>query len=464
MTPERALTVVGHGPIAHTLVEALIRYGHRGPVTVFGARGTPAHEPALLPAVLDAGLTPEALHLPPLPSAVQVHSGTEVLAIDRRRRLLHTSSGQTHAYQTLVLATGVQSKDPGIEAVPGPEATPPPGVRYLRTPADHRAVAAAEGPVVVAGGGLHGVGTAVALRAVGHEVTLVHPGPRPAHRELDARAGAVLAGALRQQGITLELGHRVSAHQPGKAVLDDGRLLAAGLLLVCAGHRAHVDLARRAGLALRGGAVRVDGRLRTCDPHVYAVGGCTADPARDRAEDLAAVLTGRRALSRPARRVLRPRVPGLDLTVLGEPVPEESGEHGEAEDVEVLTLTGPARHAHLRLREGRLHGGVLIGLPKAAADLTRAYVEDRPLPSDRLALLLGRPSQYAGRGALPLDAVLCQCNHVTKAALAGAWQSGARDLPALAAATRVTTGCGSCSAVVARLCAEWTEDRSEGKT
>jgi assimilatory nitrate reductase electron transfer subunit len=71
------------------------------------------------------------------------------------------------------------------------------------------------------------------------------------------------------------------------------------------------------------------------------------------------------------------------------------------------------------------------------------------VPGDRLGLLLGRAlpaEQSAGSSAaaLPDDALVCRCNTVDKARLVAAWHDGARDVPAMATATRATTGCSSC--------------------
>ncbi|MEU8774970.1 FAD-dependent oxidoreductase [Streptomyces sp. NPDC048606] len=448
-----AVVVVGNGPAAHRFVEALRRRGHRGPVTVLGAEPTPAYHRPLLLSVLDGTLSAGALALAPPPSGVSVRTSTAVTGVDRRRRLVRTADGADHPYDTLVLATGSRPRSPGFEG---------PDVRVARTL--DGAAPPAEGPVVIAGGGLRGIATAAALRRAGHEVTLVHPDPRLAHRDLDATASAVVAAALERAGVVLETGRRVVGREEGKALLDDGRLSAASTLLVCAGEVPETGPARAAGLPVRRG-VLVDERLRTADPYVRAIGDC-AEPAGpypdaadgpslasawEQAEALATLLTGGDAAHRPARRVLRPDIAGLDLTVVGprgallaEPEPGE----------ESVTLSDPARgrYARLLLRGERIHAGIVVGLPRAGAAVGRLYAEDRPVQSDRLALLLGTAGGYAASGELPDTAVVCQCNGVTVGTLKLAWREGAREPADLAAATRATTGCGTCGPAVGRLC------------
>ncbi|MFJ4967654.1 FAD-dependent oxidoreductase [Streptomyces sp. NPDC088755] len=446
-----AVTVIGYGPAAHRLVQRLRHHGHRGPVTVFGAEPRPAYQRAQLLSVLDGTLPAEALALAPLPEDVQVRTGIRITAVDPRRRLVRSEDGAEHPYGILVLATGSR---PVLPRLAGAGDRRAPGLRVPYTLPGARPVA--KGPVVVVGGGLRGTETAYALGRAGHDVTLVHPGGHPMHRLLDGRAGALVAATLREAGVVPETGRRVVAVEPGKVVLDDGRLLAAGTSLLCTGTAPDTALARTARLAVRHGVV-VDDRLRTRDPHIYALGDCaraagrdhgTLESAWDEADALARTLCGADGSRRAARHVVRPRLPAL--AVLGPP----DALHAPGGQDEHVVLSDPARgrYGRLVLREGRVRAGVLVGLDRAVATVGRLYTEDRPVPPDRLALLLGTDTEYANSSVLPDTAVVCQCNHVTKKDLRQAWRQGARDLPAIAAATRATTGCGTCTEVVRRIC------------
>lgn len=445
-----AVTVIGNGPAAHRLLQRLHGHGYRGTLTVLGAELEPAYNRALLTNVLDGTLPAASLSLAEPPPGVLLRTGVRATSVDLRQRRVRSESGEEFPYDVLVLATGARTLVPTL---PGAANELAPGIRTLRTLDDARPVR--EDPVVVAGGGLRGVETAHALSRAGHDVTLVHPGPRPMHRLLDEQAGALLTRALGESGAAQETGRRVVAVEGGKVVLDNGRLLAAGTLLLCTGSTPDTALARSAGLTVRNGVV-VDEQLRTSDPHVYAIGDCvghdsdsTLPAAWDQADALAGILAGKGGAWRPARQVVRPRLHGLDVVVAGPP------DGLLAPDHEHVVLSDPARHRYGRLvlRDGRVHAAVLFGLGRAAATVTQMYLEDRPLPSDRLALLLGSDGHYAGPAGLAADAVVCHCANVTKRAIDQAWQHGARDLSALVDATRATTGCGSCTALVRELCA-----------
>lgn len=449
------VVIVGGGPAAHRLAARLAQYGHPGEVTVVGAEPRPAYHRALLGSVLDGTLDAGRLSLPALPAAVRQLTGVRVTAVDRARRAVRTGDGRELPYDVLVLATGARPRVPpvpGLETEPGRLAE---GVRAVRTAADCRPLS--EGPVVVLGGGVRGVETAWALSRAGQEVALVHPAEHLMERHLDAAGAAVPADWLAGRGVTLHLGRRAAEYTPGKVVLDDGQVLAAGTVLLCTGTVAESALARASGLDVREGVV-VDALLRTGDPHIHAIGDCaehagaigsTVLRAWEQAEALARILTGQERPYAPGRRVLRPRTPGKDMVVLP---PAGPGRRDDTDGTVSLLDRAGGRHARLVLRDGRIHAGAVVGSPSAVAAVSRLYVRDEPVPADLLALLTGADGEYAGGGALPDEAVVCHCNNVTGKTLKDAWHRGAHDEAALALATRATTGCGSCTSVVRQLC------------
>ncbi|WP_030835456.1 MULTISPECIES: FAD-dependent oxidoreductase [Streptomyces] len=461
------VVIVGGGPAAHRLAARLVGYGHPGGVTVVGAEPRPAYHRALLGSVLDGTLDAGRLALPALPAEVRQLTGVRVTAVDRARRTVRTGDGRALPYDVLVLATGARPRVPpvpGLETGPGRLAE---GVRAVRTAADCRPLS--EGPVVVLGGGIRGVETAWALSGTGQEVALVHPAGHLMERHLDAAGAAVPAAWLAGRGVTLHLGRRAAEYTPGKVVLDDGQVLAAGTVLLCTGTVAETALARASGLDVREGVV-VDALLRTGDPRVHAIGDCaehagavgtTVLQAWEQAEALALTLTGRQRPYAPGRRVLRPRTPGKDMVVLPPAGPARPDNTDGTDDIDgTVSLLDRAggRHARLVLRDGRLHEGAVIGSPSAVAAVSRLYARDEPVPADLLALLTGADGAYAGDGTLPDEAVVCHCNNVTGKALKDAWHRGAHDEAALARATRATTGCGGCASVVRRLCTTLADD------
>lgn len=284
-------------------------------------------------------------------------------------------------------------------------------------------------------------------------------------RQLDAGAGAVLAGALERLGVRVVLGARATAWAPGEGLRTDAGPVAADTLVVAAGVRAETGLAADAGLAV-GSGVLVDDRLATSDARVHAIGDCAQHPGAvagvvqpgwEQAAVLADLLTGAdpAARYRGTRTVTRLKARGVDLATVGDPA--LLGPHS-------LRFADPdgGRYAALAFDGDRVVAGAVLGLPDAAAAMVQFFDAGLPVaPADRLALLLGRAlpgaAETADPGRLPNAAVVCRCNTVTKGALVAAWRGGATTPPALARATRAGTGCGSCGDTVAGICA-WLRD------
>ncbi|MFD7624493.1 FAD-dependent oxidoreductase [Streptomyces sp. NPDC059851] len=466
--------VVGGGSAAHRFAERLHHHGHRAGVTVLGAEHRTPYHRVLLTSVLDGTLPAAALTLPELPEGVRLRTGVTVTRIDRRRRLAYADDGSVHHYDTLVLATGSRPRIPRIPGLPRPGGAE--GVVALRTLTDAERVLRAAPDArstVVLGAGLLGVEAAAALRRAGHDVALVHRGPHPLHRHVDATAGALLGRHLTDLGVELHTGRSATGYCSGKLTLDDGSVLAADTLLLCTGAVPETELARRAGLTVRSGIV-VDGRLRTDDPRVHAIGDCAEhpgdtaghlEPAWTQAESLARQLTGPGdgPEHHATRQITRLRVPGLDLARLGpDPAPAPAAAPASAPDTapatgggaEVVTFSDPARgrYARLTLHDQRITGAVLLGLPRAIAAVSRLYERGLPVPTGRPEFLLGIPPAEPGADGLPDDAVVCRCNNVTKHAITEACRAGAADVEEVAAATRATTGCGGCTSAVRSLC------------
>ncbi|MEV0965409.1 FAD-dependent oxidoreductase [Streptomyces sp. NPDC049910] len=452
--------VVGHGPATHRLLRGLRRHGHRGTVTVLSAEDRPLHSRAPLTDVLAGRVGPNLLQAAPEPG-VQVLTGTVAHALDLRRRVVHARQGATHTrhpYDILVLACGARPVIPRLPGAAGRHGRLSAGVTTLRGTADCARVRGTA--VTVLGGGPLGVETAAALALRGTATTLVCRGPHPLHQRLGDTAAALLTARLQQAGVTVLGGRRAVRRDPGRLLLDDGTEAAADGLVLCTGAEPEVRIARAAGLRVHHGIV-VDDALRTSDSRVHAIGDCAEHAGRAvaghesalaQADTLARILTGGAAAHRPTADLLRLRTHAADVACVG----TRAGFRRPG--LRTVGLLDPAgrRYARIALDGDRIAAAVLLGLPQAVATVSHAARRGLPVPSDRLGLLLGTPSPPPANGApTPEDSLVCLCNHVTRQQLADAFALGARTAPALARATRATTGCGGCAMSVDTLCRAW---------
>lgn len=472
----RRVVIVGYGMAGARLVEEIRHHDPRGErvsVTIIGAEKCLAYNRILLSSVV-AGSMPV--------DAVQIHSdtwatehgvdlrlGASVAHIDRDGRSVRLEDGDTIEYDALVLATGSRPWIPPTEGLLGDNGEVVDGVVPFRTLDDCERIVAQAGPgapVAVIGGGLLGLEAARGLAGRGCLVTVVHAGPHLMERQLDPGAGQVLARSLASYGIEFRVGRQAARYLPGDGLkLDDDSHVPADLVVVSAGVRAETDLADNAGLTVDLGIV-VDDALRTNDPRIHAIGDVAqhpgtvsglVQPAWDQARVLAELLTGTNpsARYRGTSIVTRLKARGTDLCTVGEV-------HAalDSADDEVVCLSDPvrSRYAKLVLRDDKVHGAILLGVPDAAATVTHHYDHGTPAPSDRLALLLGRALPEEVMAAqnpttMPGTATVCKCNSVTKATIVDAWLAGAREVEELATATRATTGCGTCTDVVCGIAA-----------
>ncbi|GAB2487853.1 FAD-dependent oxidoreductase [Streptosporangium sandarakinum] len=469
------LVVVGNGMAGARLVSEVRARDPRIRITVFGAEAGRPYNRALLSNVLAGTMTPGQVRMLDAEwyadHAVTALPGVEVTAIDREAREVLTACGRREPYDVLVLATGGEAVVPPL---PGAERAV-----AFRTMGDCEAILAAAGTArrtAVVGGGLLGVEAARGLAGRGLPVTLLHLAGHLMERQLDAEAGLVLGESLAGLGVEIRTGVTV------REILDDGVRLAAGtgtapgtagaaaspsgtgesgaageevveadLVILACGVRPVTRLARDAGLAVARGVV-VDDEMRTGDPSIFAIGECAEHdgvvyglvaPAWEQAAVVAGLVTAtdRTARYRGSRLVTRLKARGVELAAMGET-------HLTEDEAEIVRFSHRTRGVYRKLviRDGRLVGAILLGETPAVGTVTRLFDHGGPLPADRAGLLF--PGLAGGAADSPVrmpdTARVCQCNNVTKGRIRSCWESGARDVAAVAAATRATTGCGSC--------------------
>lgn len=461
----RRIVVVGAGMVAARFVEELEASAVPGTfvVTVLGAEPHAPYNRLLLSEVIAGRANINALTLPAGSGAARMRTDTPVVAIDRAAQAVTDADGIVHGYDHLVLATGAEPR------IPLPD-TQLRGVRTLRTLDDCRDLVAAARPgrrIAVLGGGLLGVELACGLAHRGADVTVLHRTASLMDRQLDRAAAQVLADSLRVRGIGVLLEvDVVDVVGHGGAVCGlrsvDGTVLPTDLVVACAGVVPRVELACAAGLPVEHGIVVGADLCSPADPAIAAIGDCAQEEGRwtgllapgwDQARRLAHTLAGRAVAPAPsADGVVTLKARGLSVVSLG-----------TAGAGRTITLSDPAagRHVSVEVESERIVAATCIGAPGVAANLTAAFEHRTPIPADPSHLLF---TQVPGAAApersnlatMPGGATVCRCNGVTKRDIVAAHGAGDRDVAAVAARTRATTGCGGCKSAVEGLLA-WME-------
>ncbi|WP_327293366.1 nitrite reductase large subunit NirB [Streptomyces sp. NBC_01198] len=394
---------------------------------------------------------------------IELHLGDPAVAVDRDSRTVTARSGLTVVYDTLVLATGSY---PFVPPVPGRDAA---GCFVYRTIEDLLAIEAyAQGVTsgAVVGGGLLGLEAAGALRGLGLDTHVVEFAPRLMPVQVDEGGGRALRRSVESLGVAVHTGvgtREITVGGDGRVsgmALSDGSVLPTGMVVFSAGVRPRDELARACGLPVgeRGGVV-VDEQCRTPDAAVFAIGECAlaADgrvyglvaPGNEMAETAARTIAGDAGAFTGADLSTRLKLLGVDVASFGDA-------HG-ATDGSLDVLYSDARSGIYRKlvvgRDGTLLGGVLVGDVESYGVLRPLTGSVPPVAPEHLVLPAGAGAPVVlGPAALPDEAVVCSCHHVTTGAIRGAvGDHGCGTVAEVKKCTKAGAGCGSCVKVVGRL-------------
>ena len=394
-----SLVVVGNGMAGMRTVEELLQMAPGlYDITVFGEEPHGNYNRILLSPLLAGEKSVDDIMLNPrewyAKYGIVLHVGDPVVQIDRARRVVRSQAGVEVHYDRLLIATGSR---PFIPPVPGSHL---PGViafrdiqhveTMVKAAREHR-------HAVVIGGGLLGLEAANGLLRQGMEVTVVHLHHSLMERQLDASASALLQQALESTGLRFLLGAETAELVGGGRVtavrFKGGSEVQADLVVVAAGVRPNIDLARAAGLHCER-AIVVDDTLQTYDPRIYAVGECVQHrrstfglvaPIWEQARVCAAHLAGvghRRYVQQATATKLK--VTGVNLysagCIYGGP------------DTEDIVLRDPRRGVYKRLvlQGERIVGAVLYGDVADGPWYFDLIQRQAPIAAIRERLLFGR--------------------------------------------------------------------------
>jgi nitrite reductase (NADH) large subunit len=380
------LLILGGGIAALSAVEAARKAAPDVPITLVHREAALPYDRLSLTRLLSGEVERDRLILRPegwfADQRIRLVHG-EARRIDRAARTVHLAGPEALTYDRLLLATGAHAFVPPI---PGARRE---GVQVLRTLADADTLlerGARGGRCVCIGGGLLGLETAGALARRGLEVTVCEEAAWLLHRQLAQSASNRLAGHLSGLGIVVRTGVKVIeivGDETVRAVrLADGADLPVDLVVIAAGVRPNIGLARDAGLTVGRGVV-VDDGLRTSDPDVLAAG----DVAEHRG-----VTWGLWPVAMEQGSLAGRALAGAAVTYDGKPPPTQlkvvawpvfSVGHVEAQqpDLRAVERDTPGAFVRIVLRGDVIVGGNLIGDTSLAGALRRAVQEGLPLAS-----------------------------------------------------------------------------------
>lgn len=278
------VVIVGAGHAGGSAAAFLRQYGHTGPIVLIGDEPLlPYQRPPLSKAWLKGEATADSLALKPASwyaeNQVSLRLSGQAVRIDRTAQVVHLASGETCAYDALILATGARARKLPI---PGADLA---GVMALRTAADAEDLKAALGPdkrLAVVGGGYVGLEVAASARALGSHAMIIEREARVLARVACPILSTFFQDYHAARGVAFELAAAVEAFEGRDGHVSgvrfaDGRVVACDVALVGVGAIPNDELAREAGLDCANGVV-VDAEARTIDRRIFAIGDVSDRP------------------------------------------------------------------------------------------------------------------------------------------------------------------------------------------
>lgn len=320
---------------------------------------------------------------------LQLHLDSKVEKVDGIGHRIFVEGGWLE-YDKMALANGSKAFMPPFKGLPKDN------VFTLRTLEDAmriRASAAKAKDVVIIGGGLLGLETARAL-ATGFpdlKVTILEFAEHLLMRQLDHEGAEILQRAIRELGTEVvtnaETEELLGGDVATEVKLRDGRTIKCDMVVVSAGARADLSLAKGAGLQVNRGVV-VDGSLRTSNPDIFAVGDVAEfegkvwgmiPPALEQARIAAKKML---ELDGPDYAGTVPsntlKVMGIDLTSIGKVRSEHDPPEEGFEEIRAVSADGKV-YKKFVVKDGRMIGAILLGSKKEAAKVIRIIKGGEPV-------------------------------------------------------------------------------------
>ncbi len=472
------LVLVGNGMAGVRTLEELLKIApDMYDITVFGSEPYGNYNRILLSPVLAGEKTIDDIILNDRDwyeeNGITLHTGKKIVKIDRKACKVIADDGTEEHYDRLLLATG---SNPFIIPVPGHELPGVIGFRDIQDVDVMLETAKKYKRAVVIGGGLLGLEAANGLKIQGMDVTVVHLMDTLMERQLDKEAGAMLKAALEEKGLSFLMEAQT------EAILGDDRVtgvrikggleIPADLVVMAAGIRPNIELAKSAGLYCERGIV-VDDTLQTYDPKIYAVGECVQhrgetyglvaplfEMAKVCANHLAKHGIGKYEGSVTSTKL---KVTGIDLFSAGDFIGDETTEEIVMKDA------AKGVYKKLVLKGNRIKGVVLYGDTVDGAWYFQLLRDETDVTDMRDSLMFGQhhlgDSGHGGENAAAAmsdDMEVCGCNGVCKGDIVKAiTEKGLFTLEEVKAHTKAAASCGSCTGLVEQILASTVGDYSD---
>jgi NAD(P)H-nitrite reductase large subunit len=388
--------ILGAGPAGVIAAETIRKHAPHDEITLVGDEPEAPYSRMAIPYLLIGNIGEAGTHLRHgaghfEAQRIALKRGRAV-ALDTTARTVKLDSGETLAYDRLLITTGSSPATPPIPGIDGP------GVRACWTLADARAIMAQATPgarVLQMGAGFIGCIIMEALAARGVKLSVVEMGDRMVPRMMGPTAGGMIKDWCEKKGVAVHTGARVEAiERPAggalRARLSNGQTLEADLVISATGVKPNIGFLEGSAVKCLVG-VLTDEHLQTSVPGVYAAGDCAEafdkvsgktivsaiqPNAAEQARVAALNMVGQKTELKGVTQINVLDTLGLISASFGNWEGVAGGQHAELTEPDQRT---GGRHLSLQFADGKLvgcnaigwtqHVGVMRGLVEGAVPL-----------------------------------------------------------------------------------------------
>jgi nitrite reductase (NADH) large subunit len=268
--------IIGNGIAGTTAAEAVRAEDNAGSIKIFTDDKYPFYARIRLPQFLADEVPLEKLILKNdawyKEKDIDLHLSEPVIDADPEKRTITTKNGDTFSFKKLLLAAGSHSYVPPFEGVDLE------GVFTLRNISDAiriKEYMKGKKEAVIIGGGLLGLEAGKALMCHGIKVAVVEYFDRLLPRQIDIAGANILKCTMEKLGYHFYLGlctdKIVKDNGRLKVLMNDGNEISTDLILLSAGVRSNLTLAKKLGLTTNKGVI-VNDHMQTSKPYIFAAG------------------------------------------------------------------------------------------------------------------------------------------------------------------------------------------------
>ena len=372
--------IIGNGVAGTTAAENIRKLDKAGKITIVTEESTPFYYRMRLPDFISGDLAEDKLSAKKdqwyKDQGIELKLQTRIQGADPGKKTVSTQSGLQIPYDRLLIATGSRS------FIPPMKGSDKKGVFALRTIQDARDIVAwAKNiqKVVLIGGGLLGLEAGNALRKLGKNLTVVEFFPRLLPRQLDVTGGGRLQKIMEGMGFSFRLGAKTQEikgeDRASGVLLEGGELLPAEMVIVSAGVRPSLELAKALNLDHDKG-VKVDEQMRTNQSGIYAAGDVAEfkgmpygiwTAATEQGQIAGTNMAGGNALYKGTVMANTLKVIGIDLASAGNIDAENK--------LESKVLTDEKAYKKIVLENDQIVGCIMLGDTKGFTKITKLMSE-----------------------------------------------------------------------------------------